>query len=50
MAAVLPPVLGPVITTHRVERGTNTSTGTGPRVVFETLSSARRNTGGAVPE
>ena len=32
MAAVLPPVLGPVITTHRVERGTNTSTGTGPRV------------------
>ena len=39
MAAVLPPVFGPVITTHRVERGTNTSTGTGPRVVFDTFSS-----------
>ena len=31
IAAVLPPVFGPVITTERAERGTKTSTGTGPR-------------------
>mmetsp|Transcript_5340 Transcript_5340/g.21834 ORF Transcript_5340/g.21834 Transcript_5340/m.21834 type:complete len:638 (-) Transcript_5340:1184-3097(-) len=30
IAAVLPPVLGPVMTTHRALRGTNTSTATGP--------------------
>ena len=30
IAAVLPPVLGPVMTTQRVFRGTKTSTGTGP--------------------
>jgi hypothetical protein len=32
IAAVLPPVFGPVITTARVVNGTNTSTGTGPFV------------------
>ena len=49
MAAVLPPVFGPVITTHRVERGTNTSTGTGPRVVFDTFSSVGEIPAARVP-